>query len=457
MKKTMKKPAFMVMGSTLAFFTFASPMMAHNLSNSLKDIDTSKANSANVKTLPNAQIKSSTYIKDQDKMETKDQDKEKTGKGSASTTVSAAAISDVSHTSKSGKGTISFTVAQDTSSADLEFTCYKITGNVKTVFSKIKGNYSAGKHSVDLDLPDNTDQCDLVISSQNADSSTNVLWSREAGGSWKAWKKGEVSNWATIVSQKLMVTCTLIDKDSKTWSYKVKNPNSKSVTFNWMLEGTTQSGQKTIGAGDEITLTSIQGGTQNLLVNVPGEQGYDIKVAAMESPGNSSAVSSNSTSSDNTGPSNSSSGSSGTMSIVTSPSTTPDSGSTSSSSGGTSPTGDTSNGSALGSVGSSPTNTSPSSNTMGTAGTSTGAVSNASLPSEQIPASSITATPQTGVADVSRINSPETTTGTMNLSAPAGISQLPQTGEKAPYGLYAIGALLTLVGSFFLRKKGARS
>jgi LPXTG-motif cell wall-anchored protein len=38
-------------------------------------------------------------------------------------------------------------------------------------------------------------------------------------------------------------------------------------------------------------------------------------------------------------------------------------------------------------------------------------------------------------------------------NTPSGISQLPQTGEQAPYGTYALGILLAMLGAFFLRRK----
>jgi LPXTG-motif cell wall-anchored protein len=41
-------------------------------------------------------------------------------------------------------------------------------------------------------------------------------------------------------------------------------------------------------------------------------------------------------------------------------------------------------------------------------------------------------------------------------TSPIGLSQLPQTGEQAPYGVYLAGGLLALLGAYFLRRK-ARS
>jgi LPXTG-motif cell wall-anchored protein len=561
-RKQYKKPAFLVMGSTIALFTFAAPMMAHDLTDSKHITDSIKTNITDVKALPDVQFKSSTYIKEQaeidnkkDKADSKmkaqtesaSKSQAEANNGKANVTVSEdsditdvsnttingkcvitftvpegkapieldfssyknsgssktihgktkgtyasgkhtvevdlpqgadqcdliisnnnkdamnilwsreagglwnksrkgqaveayvknntetkpsvsgqaeagvngsnvvvsgdSVITDVSNRSANGRCAITFTVPQGTAPVDLEFSSYKVSGSGKMIHAKITGTYEAGTHTVDVDLPKDTDQYDLLISGHNKDNSMNVLWNREAGGFWKALMPSESANVTANIVQKLIVTSTLMDIDSKTWSYKVKNPNNKAVAFNWMLEGTAKSGLKTIEAGEEITLTSVQGGTQNLLISVPGDQSYDIKVAAVESPDNQSGAGSNGSSPEQSGGSASSGGSN-----------------TSSTQGGTSAPG--------------------------------AATSNLSLlPGEQsgaAPASLDSAAPQTAVSDAILLNS-SGAPAALNQASAARMSQLPQTGESLPFGLYALGALLILIGSFFIRKNKSHS
>lgn len=325
-------------------------------------------------------------------------------------------VTGVSDASLSGKGKINFTVPEGDGPVELEFICYKKSDNGKIIYTKTKGTYSAGQHTIDLDLPkDSEGKYELEISNKTNIDSEIVIWNREAGAIWKAALQGDTSVNAErdemdITLKKLLVNSVLIDKEGKKWTWHVKNPNDAAVTFTWKLEGSDEGGTKTIEAGEELVLTASEGDSPKLQLAVTGEQGYEVAIAAAESSDDQS---------DSVGTS------------------TPPS-------GPAAPTTDNSAGTSLGSERSVTPVAIDTAN-----GTGSGWVGGSAAGIQ-------TAVNPVAVADANRIGSLESANA-MNQPSGVMMNRLPQTGENQPYGLYSIGALLTLIGAFVLRKRKVRS
>jgi LPXTG-motif cell wall-anchored protein len=554
MTKSMKKPVFLVMGSTLAFLSFCTPLMAQDVKSVAQITDSVKGADTN--------FKSSDYIKERDNKSGNDsehKDKEgtevkanadvesKTAGDQSKKDVSAkvkAFVTDITNVSQAGKEKISFTVPDDEKDIDMEFTTYQIKGNERVVFSKTKGKYNAGKHTIDVDLPQGSDKYDLEVSCKRAGDNKTVLWSRasldkswknleinavntsdqtvkttgsaaitdvssvavsgktkitfnvqkaqqgpveldficykktgdgrvvqskihgkyDAGqhtvevdlpqnmekydleiaaranenysavlwnraaeGEWKA-SNGNTLDLAAILLQKIKVAAIpTTDVNVKIRSWKVENPSTEAVTINWKIDGSDQSGTQTIAAGQAATISANQGNDQQLLVSVAGERGYNVSIMPTVSAAEFNT------------PSN---GGGSTPS-------TANSGSTPSSSGGSSSSDNSSPGGSSTSGDSSFSSSSP----------ATGSTSSSMPVMDTAPGTML-------VTDSAMASTPTDLTGTASLVADASmgpndmsqpsavsLSQLPQTGEKSPVGFYSAGALLALFGSLFLRKR----
>jgi LPXTG-motif cell wall-anchored protein len=321
-------------------------------------------------------------------------------------------ITEVSNSVVSGVAKITFTVTK--APVDLEFISYKLNEDGKIVHAKVKGQYSVGKHTIDLALPANTDKYDLSITCTNSDKLSSFVWNRNAEG---LWSKANIENngQAEVTIPKLIISSTLVDKAANILMWKVKNPSAQDIIFFWNLEGTGQTGVKTIGAGEEMILTAKSDTPQKLITSVPGVQGYDVIILASEFvPVPVSPTPSPSTSGAVVG------GTTGTSTPVPTPVPTP-----------TPSTGTTTG-------------------TVAVGGTSTSNPTPTATPST-LPSPS----PVSGGTTDQPVGSDSTTVVVSDASqnSPSGISQLPQTGEQAPYGAYAAGGLLVLLGALFLRRK----
>jgi LPXTG-motif cell wall-anchored protein len=323
-------------------------------------------------------------------------------------------ITDVSNTVVSGVAKITFTVTKAKSPVQLEFISYKLNEDGKIIHARIKGQYSIGKHAIDLAVPANTDKYDLNIISKYSDKLSNIIWSRNAEDLWTE-TKAEANGKAAVTLPKLIISSTQVDKEGNNCIWKVKNPSAQDVTFFWNLEGTGQIGSNNIGAGEEIILTVNTGAPQKLITSVPGEQGYDVIVLASEFvPASASPTPSPSTSgatSDSVA-----GGTTGTNSAIPTPA--PSTGTTT--------------------------------GTVAVGGTST---SNPTPTPSARPFPSPVAGGQTATDQPLGFGSTTVLVSDANQNNPSGISQLPQTGEQTPYSAYAIGGLLVLLGAFFLRRK----
>jgi LPXTG-motif cell wall-anchored protein len=339
-------------------------------------------------------------------------------------------ITAVSNTVVSGVAKITFTVAN--APVELEFISYKLNEDGKIVHAKVKGQYSVGKHTIDLDLPANTDKYDLNILCTNNDKLSNFVWNRNAEGLWTA-ANIENNGQAAVTLPKLIISSALVDKAGNNLSWKVKNPSAQDVIFFWNLEGTGQTGSKTIAAGEEIILTAKSDTPQKLITSVPGEQGYDVIVLASEfvpalvSPTPSPAPS---TSGPVVG------GTTGTSTPIPTPVSTSTPVSTPAPVSTSTPSTETTTG------------------TVAVGGTSTSNPTPTTAPTPT-PSTMPSASPVSGGTTDQPLGSGSTTVVVSDASqnSPSGILQLPQTGEQAPYGAYAAGGLLILLGAFFLRRK----
>ncbi|TDG00568.1 LPXTG cell wall anchor domain-containing protein [Paenibacillus piri] len=363
--------------------------------------------------------------------------------GSEKTVRGDKVLTDVASTDAAGKATVTFQVSEGKTPVDLDVIVYKKTDNGRTIYTKKNGSYNAGKQSVEVDLPKNNDLYSLEIVQNTAKDVSIVLWGKESGGAWKP-VNGSSAELSAVVMKKLNVTLVPTDKTTNTWSWIAENTSDSVVNLNWRIEGTDLGGSNKIQPGEKVTLAENHGEAQHMVVSE--HQGYEIigssGTSGSKTPGSSNG---NGTGS-GTGSGGSGSGTGGSGSGSGSGSGTNGSGSGSDSGSGTggsgSGSGSGTNGSGSGSGSGSGTGGSGSGSGSGTGGSGS-AGSGSGAPAPTVPAGG------DGTGGIKAGGVP-----VLSKPSDADLSVLPKTGEKAPYGMYAAGALLTLAGSLLLRRKG---
>jgi LPXTG-motif cell wall-anchored protein len=393
-----------------------------------------------------------------------------------------------------GKRKIEFELPSGSGEKELEFVSYKISSNseqaAKRVYhAKIKNKFGPGKHIVELDVPD--DQYEIEICTKDKDDRNIVQWRKSSGSVWAS-----VAVPAAVPLEKLIVAQVAVPLQANgDISWQITNPNAADVSFKWSIEGTSQTGSKTLKPGEDYILTVKSGGTNKLTANLDGglktELTGNVNFKQMEKlilvpikteligklmwkVKNPNNVPVTFTwfieGSDQKGVTSLNAGDElllaanigGSNTLVTTlpggiKTAVPGVSDTSLQTGGTSGTTqgstapsapDTTTPSLTG------TATSASTDTIGTAAvtptsdTTTGAavIVIPTATTQVIAGTSGSAAPvQTGVTVVAAAGLSDTSN--------ANLQQLPQTGEQAPYRAYAAGSLLVLLGLLFLRKK----
>jgi LPXTG-motif cell wall-anchored protein len=167
----------------------------------------------------------------------------------------------------SGKAKIEFELPEGLDEQDIEIISYKPSENngKREIHANVRGKYKSGKHTVELAVPDK--DYEIEICARDKDNKELARWKKTAVNGWVKVDSDQV-----ISLNKLIVTPTVAEINvNGELSWKVKNPNTSKVTFDWMIDGTEQKGTKTIEAGAEVIVTAKTGGTNTLITTLPGD------------------------------------------------------------------------------------------------------------------------------------------------------------------------------------------